>query len=240
MYLIYIDDSKDEQLCVFSALAVPVIEWRNVFQRIKAYRKALQDFYTISIYYELHAHKFVKGEGSLGSTKIVPKGLRCQIFKDTLHFITTLPGVRNFNVCFPIQKEDWAFERLLNRINRTMQEWDSHALLMCDEGKEMEYIRLVRRMGVYNPINSRYGQWQDGRPTRNIPIDRIIEDPVFKRSDWSYFIQLADFSAYALLRQERPTAYSLRYGLDKAFELLRPIWVRESSPEDPQHVIRYR
>lgn len=94
-----------------------------------------------------------------------------------------LTSLRLFNVCLP-NRQDWAFERLLNRINRTMQAWGSHALLICDEGKEADYTRLVRKMSVHNPIPSQFGVWKDtGRATRNIPIDRIIEDPFFKRSD---------------------------------------------------------
>ena len=37
------------------------------------------------------------------------------------------------------------------------------------------------------------------------------------------FIQLSDFCAYALLCQERPIASKTKYGLDQAFDLLKPI-----------------
>jgi hypothetical protein len=46
------------------------------------------------------------------------------------------------------------FERMVNRINRTMAEWKSNALIVHDEGKD--YTSLIRRMGVYNPIRSKY------------------------------------------------------------------------------------
>jgi hypothetical protein len=239
MHLIYIDDSKDEQQCVFSALAIPIKRWQEVFAVVKEYRHTLRDKHGIRIYDELHAHKFVKGRGSRIAGQMIPRALRCQIFKDTLTLIAALPEVRIFNVSFPIDREAWAFERLLNRINRTMQTWDSHAILMCDEGKEAEYTRLVRRMGRFNPIHSKYGKWGDGSATRNLVIERIIEDPIFKQSDKSYFIQLADFCAYALLRHDRPTGYALKYGLNKAFLALEPITIRETAPRDPMHVIRY-
>jgi len=239
MHLIYIDDSRDEQLTCFSGIAVPATKWREAFDGVKTYRQYLRDKYGISIYYELHATKFVRGKGSLGATRPVPKGLRCQIFKDTLAFLTELPDVRVFNISFPVDKEKWVFERLLNRINMTMRTWDSTALLMCDEGKEAEYTRLVRRMGVYNPIPSKYGVWQSGNTTKNITIERIIEDPIFKKSHWSYFVQLADFCAYALLRQDNPTPYAKKYGIDKAFDVLAKIGISETAPRDAQHVIRY-
>jgi hypothetical protein len=120
-----------------------------------------------------------------------------------------------------------------------MSAWDSRAILICDTGKELAYIRLVRRLHIYNPIPSKHGVWEDtGTATKNIPIERIIEDPFFKRSEQSYFIQLADFCAYALLRKERPVPSKTEYGLDRAFELLKPILVLEASPRDPEGVIR--
>jgi hypothetical protein len=120
-----------------------------------------------------------------------------------------------------------------------MQEKDSHALLIMDEGKESEYTRLRRRMGVFNPIPSKFGVWRDtGTKTKNIPIDRIVEDPFFKKSDQSYFIQLVDFAAYALLRREHPIPSKSKYGLHEAFNVLKQILVQEASPRDPEGIIR--
>ncbi len=94
-------------------------------------------------------------------------------------------------------------------------------------------------MGVYNPIPSRFGVWRDnGKATKNLPLERIIEDPVFKKSEQSYFVQLADFCAYALLRRERPVPSKTKYGLDQAFNPLSPILVREASTRDPEGIIR--
>ena len=52
--------------------------------------------------------------------------------------------------------------------------------------------------------------------SQNEAIDRILEDPFFKQSDQSYFIQLSDFCAYALLRQEHPIESKTKYGIKKA------------------------
>lgn len=238
MHLIYIDDSQDEKLVVFSALAIPANQWRNAFQQIQEFRRALKREDGIFIYSEFHAWKFVSGRGRI-SEGIVTKWRRCQIFKEALAMVSNLPGTRLFNAVFPTGDDARAFEWLLNRINRTLQAWDSRGVLICDEGKEITYTRLTRRMGVYNPIPSRFGVWTDtGLATKNMPIERIIEDPFFKQSERSYFIQLTDFCAYALLRRERPIASKTRYGIDKAFELLAPILVREASNYDPEGIIR--
>lgn len=206
MHLTYIDDSGDEELCVFSALTIRADKWNSCLKEIKKFRHDIQASDGISVYAEFHAWKFVSGRGKIADG-VVPKGRRCQIFKQTLQMVAALPETRLFSTVFPTKASGHAYEALLRGINRTLQRWDSHAMLICDEGKEAIYTRLVRRM----------------QTSKNDAIDRIIEDPFFKQSDQSYFIQLSDFCAYALLRQERPIASKTRYGLDQAFNLLAPI-----------------
>ena len=206
MHLIYIDDSGDEELSVFSALTIRAEKWNPCLNEIKNFRHDIQTSDGISVYTEFHAWKFVSGRGKIADG-VVPKGRRCQIFKQTLQMVATLPETRLFNTVFPTKASEPAYEALLEGINRTLQRWDSHAILICDEGKDSIYTRLVRRM----------------QTSKNGAIDRILEDPFFKQSDQSYFIQLSDFCAYALLRQERPIASKTKYGLDQAFDLLEPI-----------------
>lgn len=238
MHLIYMDDSRDEKFCVFSALAIPENCWQDAFAQVRQFRRNIKKTDGIYVYKELHAWKFVSGRGKI-SDRVVPKGRRYQIFKETLEMIASLPGVRLFNAVFPAKEDERAFEWLLNRIQRAMETLNSRAILICDTGKEAIYTRLARRMHVHNPIPSKFGIWQDtGSKAKNIPIDRIIEDPFFKKSDHSYFIQLVDFCAYALLRRERPIPSKNKYGLDQAFQLLQPILVLEASKRDPEGIIR--
>ena len=206
MHLTYIDDSGDEELCVFSALTIRADKWNFCLKEIKNFRHDIQTSDGISIYREFHAWQFVSGRGKIADG-IVPKGRRCQIFKQTLQMVAMLPETRLFNTVFPAKANEPAYEALLGSINRNLQQQDSHAILICDEGKETIYTKLVRRM----------------QTLENGAIDRILEDPFFKKSDQSYFIQLSDFCAYALLRQERPIASKTKYGLDQAFNLLESI-----------------
>ena len=137
----------------------------------------------------------------------VTKGRRCQIFKQMLQMATVLPGTRLFNSVFPTKADETAYQALLQGINRTLERWNSYAILICDRGNEVTHTKLVRHLQI----------------SKNGATNRIIEDPFFKSSDQSYFIQLTDFCAYALLRRERPIASKTKYGLDQAFNLLEPI-----------------
>lgn len=233
MHICYFDDSGDEDTRMYSALAVPIEEWKNILNLIKQFRRALKTTFGLFVTVEFHATDFVSGRGRIAERPIF-KGLRCQIFKETLSFINSLQaqGVRLFNASSSRINERLVFERMVNRINRTMKAWDSRAILISDEGKD--YTSLVRRMGIYNPIQSRYGTWPDGSPTKNIPLDRIIEDLIFRDSAESYFIQLADFCVYSLFRSERPIPSKNRYGLDVAFNLLSDICTPECFSTDPR------
>lgn len=238
MDLVYIDDSKDEEISIFSALSIPEHTWRACFNQIKDYRHHLKASDGIYIYKELHAWKFVSGRGKI-SDGVVGKFRRCEIFKETMDIIANLPGIKIFNSVFPIRQDELAFERLLNRINRTAQAENTNALLICDEGKEAIYTKLRRRMGTYNPIASQYGVWRDtGTKKKNLPIDNIIEDPFFKKSHQSYLIQLADFCAYALLRRERPLESKSRYGIHEAFSKLDPVLFKKATNKDPEGILR--
>lgn len=238
MRFIYVDESHDEHLYVLSALALPADRWNQALDQVIEFRRGLKRSDGIYLSAELHAWKFVSGRGNIAD-KIVTKFRRCEIFAEILKFMTTLPGVQLFNAALPVKQADWAFERLINRINRALQDWQTYGILICDQGNEAKFTSLLRRMRRFNPIPSRKGEWREtGKPTKNIPIDRILEDPFFKRSDQSYFLQLVDFAAYALLRRERPVATKSKYGLDKAFNNLKPILVLKANSNDPEGVIR--
>ena len=236
MHIFYMDDSGENGTHTFTALGVKVECWREVFDEIKNYRRMLLKHAGIYMNKELHATKFLSGRGR-PSSRYLSQDKRERIFRYTLNMLS---NVGDEKVCLfnsVNRNQQWAYERLLNRINRTMDARDSHAIIISDEGKEAEYTKLVRRMGAYNPIPSRFGTWDGGSSfAKNIPIFRIIEDPVFRNSDASYFIQVVDFCAYALLRHEIPLQRNPR--LSEAFPLLEPICFKLANRADPYGIIR--
>lgn len=126
------------------------------------------------------------------------------------------------------------------RIDQRLNIYKSRAVIFADEGREFEITKALRKMHVFNPIPSQFGGWPTG-PTKNITTERIIEDPVFKRSDRSYLIQMADCVAFALLKSDvPPTPKIARYGIHEMFEkTLRGICYRYAAPRDPLGIVRY-
>jgi Protein of unknown function (DUF3800) len=235
MYLIYIDDSYEKPTQTYAAIAVPATEWRDYFTRILYWRRALKRSDGILVYKEFHATEFVAGRGRLGPT-VVTKYRRSVIFRGAFQLLNGMDKLRIFSSCRKANPE-WAFERLITRIHKTMAEsWNSHAILICDQGKDVEFTRLIRKMGVYNPVPVYVapGILQ----TQNLATVRILEDPFFKQSSKSFFVQMADFVAYGLLRREQQLQAKNKYGLHECFDLLTDVVAREASLTDPMGVIR--
>ncbi len=236
----YIDESYDTYAFVMSALIVPAHAWREGFNRLRDYRRHLKATYGIFTSKELHATEFVAGRGGI-APKVVPKGLRAFLFRQTIQVIASLPGVSVISGCWTkagMSQNDChakAFSRIQERLQTRCSKRDGHMLMVVDEGKEDELRRIARRTKVWNPVKSAYGTWEDGSPYKNIPNERLIEDPIFKPSHQSYFLQAADFIAFALLKGEvPPTRHIAKYGLTDVYEELDPILAKEASRRDPR------
>ena len=101
--------------------------------------------------------------------------------------------------------------------------------------------RLYGRLKVCNHVPSRYDLWEDGEKTQNIPIKHVIGGPAFRSSKDDYLLQMADFIAHALLKQEEEEAPVPRvenHGIAEAFSVLDVALNRQASRRDPQGIVR--
>lgn len=119
MMFCYIDESYDSNAVVFTALVVPAAVWTETFEALRERRRVLREKHGIFMRKELHAREFVSGRGRIADRTIF-KGVRAAIFREQLQHLASL-RVRVFNAVFPAGQKFRAFERLVNRINRTMQ-----------------------------------------------------------------------------------------------------------------------
>jgi hypothetical protein len=67
---------------------------------------------------------------------------------------------------------------------------------MHDEGEEATIRAIARKARRAGTAGSMLGT---GR--LSVPFTRLVDDPVAKKSDHSYFIQLADLAAFAAFRR---------------------------------------
>lgn len=83
MHFIYIDDSGNENITLFVALAIKEENWQAAFQKIKKFRHSLKSKHGIPLYKELLAWKLVSGRGKISNT-VINKTERVQIFNSIL------------------------------------------------------------------------------------------------------------------------------------------------------------
>ena len=230
VYLIYVDESYDETHYAYSAIFIKALAWNNTFKQLVDWRKTWFKNHTIPLDYELHATKFVGGRGEFPGNR--DKAFRADLFYEAIGFIEGLSDVHIINAITPKKGIHLTlFEYMLNRINRTLQAKGAIGILICDEGNENKLTAKVRQMKKSNQIPNNFSLYSGG--SRDIPLDRIIEDPLFKTSKSSYFIQLADFVAFSLLRNEKPLPTTQQKVKD-AFEQLDQVLVKRAYGNDPR------
>jgi hypothetical protein len=272
----YVDESYDENRFCLSAIGILDRRWHDSFRLIREHRNLLKQDHGVFIRKEIHARDLISGRGRI-SEQVIGKHARSRIFHALLRLVATLPEVLLFNVC--LERKDRrdpqldAWDRLLNRIERTMLNIDTtetlkrktiladlhqlispqahqsieqrllrfaaRGMIVADASREMEITKVFRKMTVFNPIPSKFGGWGAAK-AKNIPLERIIEDPVFKRSQQSFFIQLADCIAFALLKREtKPTPLVAKYGIHEFFDQCLPgVCFKHASPKDALGIVR--
>ncbi len=272
----YVDESYNENHFCLSAIGILDRRWHECFRLVREHRSLLKEDYGVFIRKEIHARDLVSGRGRI-SEQVIGKHARSRIFHGLLRLVATLPEVVLFNICLERkgrrdpQLDAW--DRLLNRIERTMLHIDTtetltrktiladlhqlvspqvhqrieqrllklaaRAMIIADASREPEITKVFRKMTVFNPIPSKFGGWGAAK-AKNIPLERIIEDPVFKKSQQSFFIQLADCVAFALLKREsKPTPLVAKYGIDKFFDQCLPgVCFKHASPKDALGIVR--
>ena len=226
MYLVYIDESKDENAFVYSAMFIDAFQWNAYFARVLGWRQEWFQKVSIPPEYELHATKLVGGKGQPNKNR--DKMYRANLFHEAIGRIERMEGVKIINaITSDKSRHMHLFRQMLTCIHQTLQAHNAYGLLICDEGNEGKMTSSVRKMKKENIVRSNEGL----RFMYNKPLDRIIEDPLFKSSHKSYFIQLADFLAFSLLRNEYPIK-STQGKVKEAFNQLDKVLVKEAFKGD--------
>ena len=118
MHLVYVDDSKDEQSCCFSALILPADRWAEALDHLIAFRRGIKASHGVYTTIELHATDWLGGRGNVAPTTI-RRDERAVIFRQALEHFTELPDLAIINAHGRRRQEITLFERLCNRLQPT-------------------------------------------------------------------------------------------------------------------------
>jgi hypothetical protein len=237
-HLFYIDESMEGDHIALVAIRVSIEDWRASLDCLKSFRRDLRATAGVSVAAELHATELVGERGVIGGQRIgIRRGV--DILQQSLGSLSKLPNVKIIGAhSRNKRKMDQLFEWTLNRIEQNIRQEESHAILICDKGKEALYPSISRRMRHYNYIPSQFGDWGTGEKAKNIQLERFIEDPVFVDSRHSLFIQAADHAAYSLLRHcvPHPNPRKRAFGLDGLYRSLDTALEKRANAKDPDRL----
>ena len=256
MRLYYVHEAESRRRHVRTALGVDAEVW-NDFQRVvRDWRRELWRSHGIPCEWHLRPSE-LSGQGTDRSRKdwhyalIRTPGEGKKIIAGGLRRIEgaarAMGGVEAINVC--LYKPDCGdyrrvgLNRLLNRINASAAMENRHAFLIFRPGEEGLVSRTYWRLRTFNPVPSRYEQWEDGRRIRNKPLENVIGGPAFRSSSSDWLLQMARLVAHALLMQEEQADGEMALwkdttGAGQAFDILDAALNRNASERDLQGVVR--
>ncbi len=222
MYFCYMDESGDagwppaSQTRAFVLGGVLVHEdiWRDALDDLVRFRRFLRKEFGLQVDAELKSNFLVHNGGPFKGLSVGDE-MRKKIYKMALRLPEKMAGgnkVKVFAIVCDkarLQQHAWHEEpaeavwcRAIERLERFTKNADDTCMLIPDEGDERLIRKVTRRMRRFSQVPSRFN-------TENLsrPAVRLIEDPSFRRSHESYFLQLADLVAFAAFRAIYPTRF---------------------------------
>jgi hypothetical protein len=207
MHIAYYDESGDDgfpshssELFVLSALYLHHQNWKTAFDAIRGLRQHLKGSFAFPVKLELHTRQLLLDKNPYRALKLNGDD-RVRIVDQFCDLIASL-DVRIVNVAIVKPRItsstysvlDRALTYSVQRIENDLEpssDPSARFMIITDEGRVGKMRSTTRRVQRINPIPSRFGQGAYRKE-----ITTLIEDPLPKRSQESYFIQLADLVAY--------------------------------------------
>jgi hypothetical protein len=254
MYLLYVDESGDPGLIesptryfVLTGLVVHELRWSGYLESLILFRQRLKERFGLKLREEFHAASFITRPGELVR---IPRNDRLTMIRSFTDLLANLGDISIINVIVDKQgkRADYdvfqsAWSVLLQRFENTLSHHnfpgpanpDEKGIILCDHTDDKKLLQLLRRRRHYNPVPNRMGF---GTGYRNLPLQYIVEDPCFRDSRHSYFIQAVDLAAFVLYQKMSPSSYMKKKSAHNYFNRLHPVLCRWASTTDPEGIVR--
>lgn len=215
VYLAYVDDSGNTAVppggSLSYSLGCVLVEggrWPDAFDDVIDYRRFLRDQFGIPVRTEIKANYLLRNGGPHFSRHPLSEGARYRIYRGFMRLAHKLElkvfgvvirkdVVQQMGLAHDPREVGW--EWLLQRLERFSTKGQAPLMLIHDEGDTALVRTLTRKARRAGTAGSAFGTGALKRPAR-----LIVDDPVPRQSDQSYFIQLADLVAYAAFRHIYP------------------------------------
>ncbi len=254
MYLMYVDESGDIGLqnsptryFVLTGLVVHELRWRLYLDQIIDFRRRIRQAFGLKLREEIHASAMINHPGDLVR---IPRHNRLTILRHFADELAAMSDLTIINIVVDKQNKsgnydvfDAAWRALIQRFENTLSHRnfsgpansDERGMIFPDHTDDKKLTALLRQMRRYNPVPN---QPAFGSGYRNLTLTSLIEDPSFRNSMYSYFIQAADLSAFLLYQFIEPSSYIKRKSAQNYFTRLAPILCVHASRHDPHGIVR--
>jgi hypothetical protein len=249
MYLMYVDESGDcglqnspTRYVILTGLVVHELRWRPCLGQLIAFRQRIKAKFGLRLREELHAARMLTRPGDLVRIKRNDRLAIIRAFADQIAGMTDL-NLINVVVDKEAKPPDTdvfgiAWRALVQRFENTIghrnfagpANADERGLLFPDRTDDKKLTALVRKMRRFNPVPNRTDL---GPGHRNLPLQTVIEDPSFRDSEHSYFIQAVDCAAFLLYQRLVPSLYIKKNSGQNYFARLDPVLCKVVAPRDP-------
>jgi hypothetical protein len=215
MFLAYVDDSGNSGPppggSLTYSLGCVLVEgkrWPQVFDELIDFRRYLRSAHGIPVRAELKANYLIRNGGPHLRANPLSEHARFRIYRGFMRLQKKL-DLNVFAIVVDKHKlvqqrpgtdpRPIAWEYLLQRLERFSTNAQVPVMVVHDEGEELRIRLAARKARRAGTAGKAYGP---GILTR--PFKLLLDDPVPRRSDHSYFIQLADLDAYSAFRRHFP------------------------------------
>jgi len=204
MYLAYFDESGDDgypkyssELFVLTSAYFHHQKWQEIFNSIKEFRKQLKQVFSIPIKLEFKAREFILNKNPYRDLNISNDNKK-RVFNLIADFLGNT-DVKFINIVINKKKiPGQEYPVLENAMKFNIQRIENDLaidplnkfLIITDEGRVGKMRHTTRKIQRINIIPSKF----IGRYRKEIKL--MIEDPLPKKSQESYFIQMCDFIAF--------------------------------------------
>ena len=182
-------------------LVIKDTNWPGAFDQMIDFRRRLRDTYGLPTRAEVKANHLIRGGGALKPLGLAP-AQRGLIYRAHLQMLAPIRAV-GFAVVIDKQRAmaagrdafEMAWETLLQRLERTSSKYHegpTPLMITHDAGEDDRIRKLVRHARRRLSAGSRFGTG-----TLKVPMTWLVDDPIPRDSQQSYFVQMADLLAYA-------------------------------------------
>ena len=250
----YVDESGDSGMVnsptryfVLTGLILHELRWRLYLDQVVDFRRRRKAAYGLKLREEIHAAALINKPGDLAR---IPRYHRLAILREFADELAAMPDLNLINVVVDKQGKaidydvfGMAWKAIVQRFENTLSHHnfsgprnpDDRGMVFPDHTEDKKLTELLRAMRRYNPITN---QAAYGIGYRNLTLSNIVEDPNFRNSADSYWVQAADLAAFLLYQHPAPNASLKKKSGQNYFSRLDGILCKVASTSDPQGIVR--